>query len=142
MKKLMNRCFAADTSNQNVALLFLRLLAGCMMLTHGWAKLMAFGTLAATFPDPIGLGSTLSLVLIIFAEVGCSLLLIFGLLTRLATLPLMFGMCVAIFSIHAADPFQAKELPVLYLGVYFVVLLMGPGRFSLDSLICSRLKEG
>ena len=106
------------------ALLFLRLFIGGMMLSHGWAKLASFSTLSATFPDPLGVGSTLSLLLILFAEVGCSCLLIFGLMTRLATLPLMFGMLMAFFVIHGADPFAVRELPLLYLGVY-VFLLWG-----------------
>lgn len=141
MKKFISKCVSADTANQSVALLFIRLFVGFMMLTHGWAKLMNFGTLAGVFPDPIGLGSTLSLALIIFAEVGCSLLLIFGLLTRLATLPLMFGMFVAIFFAHANDPFQVKELAVVYLGIYFMLFLAGPGRFSVDCLISKRLED-
>lgn len=140
MKKFISKCVSVDTTNQSIALLFIRLFVGFLMLTHGWAKLMNFGPLAGSFPDPIGLGSTVSLVLIILAEVGCSLLLIFGLLTRLATLPLMFGMGVAIFSIHANDPFQVKELAVVYFGIYFMLLLTGPGKFSVDCLISKRLE--
>lgn len=141
MKKFITECVSPNTKNQNLALLFLRLFVGCMMLTHGWAKLMNFGEISTAFPDPIGLGSTFSLILMIGAEVGCSLLLIFGLVTRLATLPLIFGMCVAVFVTHGSDPFQAKELAILYLGIYIMILFMGSGRFSLDYLISKKLKE-
>lgn len=140
MKKLLLKLTSADKNSTDVALFLLRLFVGCMMLTHGFAKISAFSTLSHTFPDPLGVGSTLSLLLILFAEVGCSFLLIFGLMTRLATIPLMFGMAMATFVIHGADPFSVKELSLLYLGIYFILLLTGGGRFSLDEAIRSRLK--
>ena len=140
MKNLFLKLTSADRNCQDVATLFLRLFVGCMMLTHGFAKIAMFSTLSQTFPDPLGVGSTLSLIMILFAEVGCSFLLILGLFTRLAAIPLMFGMIMATFVIHAADPFSVKELPLLYLGIYFVLLLTGGGRFSLDEAIRYRLK--
>ena len=108
MKELLLKLVASDRKHLDGALLFLRLFIGGMMLSHGWAKLASFSTLSATFPDPLGVGSTLSLLLILFAEVGCSCLLIFGLMTRLAALPLMFGMLMAFFVIHGADPFAVR----------------------------------
>lgn len=132
MKKLIKFCLSEHKAGRDFGLLLLRLLVGGMMLTHGCAKLGAFGTLVHTFPDPIGLGSTASLILILFAEVGCSLLLLFGFFTRLAVFPLIFGMCVAGFVVHNADAFQTKELPLLYLGIYIVLFFTGAGRFSLD----------
>ena len=110
MKELLLKLVASDRKHLDGALLFLRLFIGGMMLSHGWAKLASFSTLSATFPDPLGVGSTLSLLLILFAEVGCSCLLIFGLMTRLAALPLMFGMLMAFFVTHGADPFAAFTL--------------------------------
>ena len=135
MKKFFFKITSTDRNCVDVATLFLRLFVGCMMLMHGWAKIVAFPTLAATFPDPLGMGSTVSLVMILLADVGCSVLLILGLLTRLATLPLIFGMVVVTFVIHGADPFAAKELSILYIGMYIVLLLIGGGRFSLDEMI-------
>lgn len=60
-------------------LFVLRVAIGCFMLVHGIQKLMGFSEMADKFPDPIGMGSQLSLVMAIGAEVGCSLLLILGL---------------------------------------------------------------
>lgn len=105
------------------------------MLSHGIPKLLAFGTLSANFPDPLGVGSFTSLVLSIGAEVGCSLLLIFGLFTRLAILPLLFTMIMAFFVIHASDPFAVKELAMIYITIYVAIFSIGAGRFSLDRLI-------
>ncbi len=74
--------------------------------------------LSIAFPDPVGLGSTFALSLIMFAEFFCSLLLIVGLFSRLATVPLMIGMSVAAFFAHAGQPFMAMELPIIYLCIY------------------------
>ena len=98
--------------------------------------------MSATFPDPIGLGSYLSLVLAILAEVGCSLLLILGVMTRLAVLPLIFNMAVAVTVVHGSDVFAVKELAVMYLGFYVLVLFLGGGKYSFDRVIFSRYFSG
>ncbi|WP_372898909.1 DoxX family protein [Stieleria sp.] len=122
----------------SAGLLALRIGIGCFMLVHGLAKLNGFSTMADSFPDPIGIGSTLSLVMAIGAEVGCSLLLIVGLATRLASLPLAFTMIVALFVVHAADPWKVKELAAVYLLVYVSLALTGPGLFSVDHALFGR----
>ncbi|TWU25471.1 DoxX [Novipirellula galeiformis] len=122
----------------STGLLFLRVGIGVLMLVHGIAKLKGFGEMADQFPDPIGVGSKLSLILAIGAEVGCSLLLIVGFATRLALLPLVMTMVVALFVVHRADPWVAKELAAIYLLVYLSLLMTGPGRFSIDNGCCGR----
>ena len=117
------------------AILLLRLFVGGMMLTHGMAKLMNFAALSGSFPDPLGIGSAASLTLALLAEAGCSILIMGGFLTRLATLPLIVNMMVAAFVAHGGDPFQVKELAIMYLGIYVVLLLTGAGRFSVDYLL-------
>lgn len=139
MKELLLKLVASDRPHLDGALLFLRLFAGGMMLTHGWAKLSSFGDLSETFPDPLGVSSTLSLVLILLAEVGGSMLLIFGLMTRLATLPLIFGMLMAIFVIHGEDPFAVRELALLYLGMFGILFWSGGGKYAVDEIIRQKL---
>ncbi|WP_188627248.1 DoxX family protein [Pedobacter quisquiliarum] len=140
MKRIFN-----TSSNQtvvNAALLILRIGIACFMLTHGWPKLMkllAGGEIQ--FLDPFGLGAIASFVLAIFAEVLCSFLLLFGLATRWATIPLIITMLVAIFVAHAADGFQKQELPGHYVLVYLFLLLVGPGKYSLDYFIGRKLSR-
>ncbi|MEZ6151185.1 MAG: DoxX family protein [Pirellulaceae bacterium] len=123
-------------------LFVLRVAIGCFMLVHGIQKLMGFSEMADKFPDPIGMGSQLSLVMAIGAEVGCSLLLILGLGTRIAVIPLAFTMIVALFVVHAADPWKVKELAAIFLTVYAVIFITGPGRCSLDGrLFCKTRVE-
>ena len=119
----------------SAGLLLLRVTVGCLMLVHGIQKVTGFSEMADKFPDPIGMGSQLSLLSAIGAEVGCSLLLILGLGTRFAAVPLAFTMMVALFLVHASDPWQVKELAAVYLCAYLALILTGAGEFSLDQLI-------
>lgn len=139
MKKSISAVLSPNPKFLSLGLLLLRVLVGVTMLTHGLAKLTSFSELASTFQDPIGLGSTLSLILIIAAEVGCSVLVMVGAFMRLATIPLVFSMLVALFAVHGSDPFSMKELPLLYLGIYILLFFTGAGRMSLDALISKKI---
>lgn len=124
-----------------VGLLLLRVAFGLFMLVHGWQKLSSFSELADKFPDPIGLGSQLSLIMAIGAEFGCSLLIIAGFATRLSAIPLAFTMIVALFVVHGSDPWQKQELAACYLAVYVTLILTGAGRFSVDQYLWGRPKD-
>ena len=128
-----------NNSLSDLGLLLVRLLAGGMMLTHGLPKFdRLFGEGPVKFADPFGLGPEISLGLAIFAEVGCSLLVMIGFKTRWATIPLMITMLVAAFYAHSADPFGEKELPLLFLTVFGSILISGGGRYSMDGWIAGR----
>ena len=118
---------------QSIGLTLLRTGLGLsMLLAHGLPKLMAFTSLSMYFPDPLGVGSTLSLSLVIFAEVICSILLITGIGVRFACLPLIITMLVATLIIHAEDPFSKKELAMMYTIGYTSLLIGGRGAFSIN----------
>lgn len=141
MKKFLFSNGVLSENLYSASVLFLRLFIGIVMLSHGIPKLLSFSTLSATFPDPLGLTPAFSLLLCIMAEVFCSILLIVGAFTRLATLPLIFNMLVIITVVHAGDPFSVKELPLFYLIIYLFILLFGPGKFSFDSFITNKGKK-
>ncbi len=122
-------------SDIDVGLLLLRLFTGAFMLSHGIPKLMNFSERMLTFPDPLGVGHTPSLVLAVFAEVFCSITIMFGLLTRFSALTLFINMVVIAFVIHGDDPWKQKEFALLYAVPYLVLTLTGAGRFSLDAVI-------
>ncbi|WP_370097397.1 DoxX family protein, partial [Xanthomarina gelatinilytica] len=114
----------------------LRLVVGIFMLTHGIGKFDAlFGGEPIQFPDPLGIGATASLAMAVFSEVLCSILLIIGLGTRLAAIPLLITMLVAALIVHSTDGFGRQELPLIYTTLYIAIAILGAGKFSLDYLI-------
>lgn len=139
MKDFLLLSKAPGDKLSSVALLFLRVSVGFLMITHGWGKLQNFEAISAAFPDPLGVGIKTSLMLAIGAEFFASVFVILGLLTRLSLIPLMITMGVAFFVIHANDPLQTKELALVYLVIYIFLFIKGPGKFSLDSLFLGRL---
>jgi putative oxidoreductase len=118
----------------DVALLILRLGAAALLFAgHGWPKITHFAERAATFADPIGVGSTVSLGLVVFAEVFCSVLVTLGLLTRVAVIPVLIFFVIALFH-HAPDPWAKKELVLIFALPFLAILIAGPGRISVDEV--------
>jgi putative oxidoreductase len=129
---------AKNSDSANFALLVLRLWIGFeMLLVHGADKLEHFNVYAPKFLDLLGIGSTASLTLSVFAEFFVSILIILGLLTRWSALVLMINMTVAFIGVHkgALSGQGSGELAFLYLMAYVVLLLAGPGRFSADKIL-------
>ncbi len=132
MKKLLSTKYSAGTFN--VAMLFLRFGLGVLMINHGYDKLIHFSAMKADFMNFLGLGNSISLTMVVFAEFFCSLFLIIGLFTRLSVIPLIITMAVALFMVFKGDVFGKGELPALYLAAYIVLLLLGPGKISVDGM--------
>ena len=97
--------------------------------------------LRACPPHPLGVGHSFSLGLAIFGELFCSIGFILGALYRLAMIPMIFTMGVAFFVIHGNDPFSLKELAFVYLVIFILMYIAGPGKFSLDRLIAVLLSQ-
>lgn len=116
----------------SVLLLAARIVVGMLFLNHGIAKCIAYDRLMITFPDPLGLGSDISLILVIFAEVICCIGFMLGILFRFSLIPMIFTMCIVIFVIHSNASVNARELPILYLVLFVFMFFTGPGYFSLD----------
>jgi putative oxidoreductase len=138
MSRIKNSIFnpGNHTNIVSFGLLFLRVIAGAFMFTHGDGKLVRlFGEGPIKFSDPLGIGAVPSLALAVFAEVVCSVLVIVGVATRLSVIPVIITMLVAAFIVHGADPFGSRELPLLYASVFFFIAITGAGKFSFDNLI-------
>lgn len=133
-----------STSNQSTAistgLLVLRVVAGLAFIYHGWGKIqnpMAWMGPEAQVPGFLQL-------LAAVAEFGGGIAWILGLLTRLASLGLIFTMIVAVLT-HAVmlkhpfvnmtmTPGPSYELAAVYLAISIVLITTGAGKFSLDKL--------
>ena len=130
---------APDGRIRDAGLLLIRVTISLLMLTqHGWVKLMSYSEKADTWADPIGLGGPTSLALAIFAEVVCAALVVLGLATRLAAIPLVITMLVAAGIVHWDDPFSKKEFALLFLIPFLTLILTGAGRYSLDGWLEKR----
>jgi putative oxidoreductase len=119
----------------NFGMLILRVVTGLLLISHGYSKLVSFNKLQYTFMNFMGLGSTVSLILIIFAEVFCSIFLILGLFTRFAVLPIIIGMSVVVFMASHGHIFGSGERGMMYLAASIAVLFCGPGKISIDGML-------
>ena len=134
MKKIIN--VNHHSSLTGLALLIARVGIAALMLTHGIPKLiMLLSGGPIQFPPVMGMSPEISLALTIFAEVFCSILILAGFATRLAAIPLIITMLVAVILIHSADPVAIKEPALHYLLVYTVLLFAGSGKYSVDYLL-------
>ncbi len=134
MNRIINVNKAATTTD--MALLVARIGIAGLMLTHGIPKLlMLLSGAPLQFPPVMGMSAELSLGLTVFAEVLCSVFILAGFATRLAVIPLIVTMLVAVLFIHAADPFAKQEPALQYLLVYVILLFAGSGKFSIDYLL-------
>lgn len=107
-----------------------------LLVLHGWSKLTSLLETAGKFPDPIGVGSSVSLALTVFAEVGCAILIVSGLFARTAALVQVILMGVAFFIVHKASLASGPgsgELAFIYLAGFVTLFLAGAGRFSFDA---------
>lgn len=131
----------SDSTGASLFLLAMRILFGLLLMNHGIQKWSNFQELSLSFPDPLGVGSAMSLGLAIFAELVCSMAFVAGVLYRLALLPMIFTMGMAFFVIHANDAFSVKELAFVYLAVFILMYIAGPGKFSIDYMVGSELNR-
>ncbi len=136
--KLVNPLgFATNGRLTDLSLLLLRAtFGGLMLINHGLGKmnkLMEGGEIK--FASVMGMDAKTSLTLAVFAEVICAAMVVFGLFTRLAVIPLIITMLVAIFVIHISDPFKKMEMAILYLIPYLVLFWNGSGKYSVDEFI-------
>lgn len=120
------------TPTHHFGLLLFRLAFSGMMLAHGVPKFLDVIQGDFSFGDPIGIGSTLSKILVVIAEFVCPLLIIIGYKTRLASIPPVFAMLVAAFVVHANDSFYDKEKALLFAAGFLVIALVGGGKFAVS----------
>jgi len=143
MPPLRPRCMLPcmrRTLAENGAFL-LRVAVSLMMLSHGVPKALDYDMLVQSFPDPLNVGTEMSVMLILIAEVGCSILLLLGMFGRFASATLFIAMIVAAFAHHFNDPWATRELPMLYAAVYASLTLTGPGSLSIDGWFAKSVFE-
>ncbi|KHA71904.1 LysR family transcriptional regulator [Pseudomonas chlororaphis] len=122
-----------DEQARDIGLLFLRVSGGMFLLwVHGLPKLLDFTAQLQLIEDPFHLGSHLTLILAIFAEVLCPLLIVAGLLARLACVPILFVLLVALLVVHPQWSVAEGQFGWLLLILFTTVLIAGPGRLAIS----------
>ncbi|MCK0145477.1 DoxX family protein [Arenibacter sp. F26102] len=117
---------------KDLGLLLLRVSSAVLMMTHGLPKFQKLIGGNFEFGDPIGIGAAPSLFLAVLGEFVFPILVIIGFKTRWATVPTIITMLVATLIVHGSDPFNVKEKAILFLITFTSILLLGPGKYSLD----------
>lgn len=133
MKKLFTTNYSSGAFN--FAMIVLRLVFGILLMNHGYSKLVNFSETAQHMPSLFGMGGTVTTALVVFAEFFCSLFVILGLFTRMACIPLLICMGYALFKSHHGEVFDKGEMATLYLGAFLTLLIVGPGKVSVDGMI-------
>ena len=133
----MKRLFSIKYTDNGIAFatFLLRLALGGLIIPHGYSKLISFAAKSSSFADPFHIGHSTSMALVIFAEFFCGVFVLLGLFTRLACIPLIVTMAVALFYAHKGDFFGQGETATLYLMGYLALLVAGPGKISMDRFI-------
>lgn len=139
MRKLLLRLQQPAPISQDGALLLLRVLASLsLLIVHGGHKIIDWQTGIGSFPDPFGMGPEITFALAVISNGVSPILVILGVFTRLATLPVLATTLTGFFLIHWNDPLDVMDTPYIYSVVFLTILLLGPGRYSLDARFCGR----
>jgi len=123
-----------------------RLAVGLLFLSTGWGKVHSLDKVTQFFVQLKIPMPALNAVVVAYSELVCGALLVIGLLTRLATVPLIVSMVVAILTAKLADIHNVFDLvgadEFTYLCVLIMLALIGPGKASLDQVLFRRFAPG
>ncbi|PWK30752.1 DoxX family protein [Pseudomonas sp. B21-040] len=122
-----------DEQAEDWGLLFLRISSSLFLLwVHGLPKLLNYSAQLQVIEDPFHMGVSLTLMLAIFAEVLCPLLIIAGVLVRLACLPILTLLLVALLIVHPQWSVEEGQFGWLLLILFTSIFIAGPGRLALN----------
>ncbi len=140
----MNKSYrtSLNLKNTDIGILIFRIGLSCLILTHGFPKFLKFfGIEEIHFSDPYGFGELFTFGFAVFTEFFCSLFILFGFLTRIASIPLIITMATIVLVIHMPDGFDRQELPLIYLFGAILLFFTGGGKYSIDYLIQNKKKK-
>ena len=134
MRKLLSTSYSSGAFN--FAMLIQRVVTGLLLLIgHGLPKISNFSELSTNFYDPFRISHRGSLILVILAELFCSMLLVLGLFTRIVAFIIVINLSVAVFIYHNGQPLKNVDLGAIYLTNVFTIMILGPGRISVDGMM-------
>lgn len=128
-------------SYTNLGRLFLRLFVGVMLLQFGVRQWMHFADTVSAFPQVWVMNPETACIVMITIEIVCSLFIMVGFLTRVMTVPPLIAMLIAEIYLLSGQIDAIPEVvvwalqqyvPVMFMGIFFFILLVGPGKISVD----------
>lgn len=127
-------------SYTNMGRLFLRLFVGVMLMQFGIRQIINYDDAIANFPDILGMNAEAGLIVMIIIEILCSLSIMVGFCTRLMVIPPFIAMSIAEWFLlknaqeasYLISWGHPGYLPIMFTGIYFFILLVGPGKISVD----------
>ena len=127
----------------NAGLFFLRL-TGCLLLlyVHGLPKVFHFSEELTRIEDPFGLGPYMSLLPAIFAEAICPIFILFGVFARLACLPIIGVLLVAMVFVHPGWSIAEGQFGWLLLIIFTTLAITGPGQWRAGSGARKEVRHG
>ncbi len=122
----------------DVALLYLRLFVGGVVLLHNIGKMQTYNEIIEGFPALLFDSPTLTFGVFTITEVAFAMLIMCGLWVRFASFLMALGMFLSIFVVVPTAGMTAGTLQFIYMGIYIFFVIAGGGRYALDSVLWSR----
>lgn len=126
----------------NFSILLFRVAASLeMIFVHGFKKLGIGTTDAEKIPNPLHLPEALNDAFAISANIFFPSLVLIGCCTRLATLPTLAVTLTGYFVLHWDDAAIVKDTPFIYSIIFLLILLLGPGKYSVDNFLYNKSRR-
>lgn len=143
--EILQKLFYTDLGNpfNNGAILIFRLLLAWELLTvHGLKKIQK-GPQTETehIPNPLQLPEKLNAAVAQFADTIVPFFIALGLFGRIALLPTLGVTAVGYFVVHRHDSREVRDIPFMYTLCLLLLLLIGPGTYSIDHYIYQLLTK-
>lgn len=136
----MNRFFSSTSFWQNTGLAFVRVIAGLLLVYHGWEIFDTAKMNEYMGWDIFKRSSSMSVMVYMgkAAELVAGIMLVVGLLTRVAALILIFTLLYISFFVGHGKVWYEDQHPFLFVLLGLVFLFMGGGKWSLDHLLFNK----
>jgi len=144
MKRIFEIIIAVHPGNvsYHITLLLFRIAVSAELIAaHGLKKIGVGVTQAERVPNPLHMPEAFNQVFATAANLVFPLFVMAGLLTRLATIPVLAVTLTGFFVVHLHDPVLVRDTPYIYSVVFLLILVMGPGKYSVDYRIDKTLRR-
>ena len=127
-------------NDYNFSILVFRILVSVeLMMAHGVKKLGIGAAITEQIPNPLHLPGALNEAIATSVNLFFPVFIVFGFFTRLAALPILVVTLTSYFILHWGDSVLEKDAPFMYSAVFLLILVLGPGKYSIDYFINRRI---